>query len=64
MALTKQEIIEYVEDLGFNADMLDLYEDVNGAIFIVSRGSIPMNVEWDDVKLIGHIMRGKVTYYE
>lgn len=62
--MTKQEIIEYVEDLGFNADMLDLYEDVNGSIFIVSRGAIPMNVEWDDVKLIGHIMNGKVTYYE
>lgn len=62
--MTKQEIIEYIEDLGLTADMLDLYADDNETLYICSRGAIPMHIDGGEPRLIGHVMKGKVTYYE
>ena len=62
--MTKQEIIEYIEDLGFTADMLDLYEDSSETLFIVARGALPMHLVGESPRLIGHVLKGKVTYYE
>lgn len=61
--MTKQEVIKYAEDLGFFPDMLDIYEDEDNTILISSRGAIPRTPNKHELKLIGHIMKGKVTYY-
>lgn len=62
--MTIEEIIKYIEDLGFFPRVLDVYEDENNTIFITPTGDTPITKGKHEFKLIGHIMKGKVIFYE